>query len=170
MKKLQATAASGSEQRTTYLVHMFFKESDRRANEGRWEWVMRMGDPKKLWKAISWNGEFSNVQSKRIAPTNAEFKEHCEKFGASKETPTEDTCMSSEFTFRCLMTISPQKKFNLAYVVSQPLLRLYFKFRTPQEALRDTRSSQDSLGRPISGSPGADPRSHSGQARQSATL
>ncbi len=27
------------------------KETERRANEGRWEWLMRVGDPKRLWKA-----------------------------------------------------------------------------------------------------------------------
>ena len=47
-------------------------------------------------EAISWNGEFSNFGSKRIAPTNAEFKEHFEKLGASKERPTEDKCVSSD--------------------------------------------------------------------------
>ena len=46
--------------------------------------------PARLRKATSWNGEFSHMGSKRIATTNAQFKEHFEKLSVSKERPAEE--------------------------------------------------------------------------------
>ncbi len=47
-----------------------------------------MGGQRRLWKTVSWNGEFSHLGSKRIGTTNAMnagFKDHFGRLGATKE-------------------------------------------------------------------------------------
>ena len=44
----------------------------------RWQRIIECDDPKTLWRAIDWKGEFDPTQE-RIKPTDQEFRVHIEE-------------------------------------------------------------------------------------------
>ena len=48
------------------------------ANE-RWEYLLRHGDSKQIWRAIGWDGSFQNNHGAMQQPSDAEFCKHYEK-------------------------------------------------------------------------------------------
>ena len=46
---------------------------------GRWERLLRDTDDARVWKAISWKGDFETDKSNEACPSDKEFKNHFER-------------------------------------------------------------------------------------------